>query len=166
MVRWSWKCNYTFYRQTFLFVCLVQSICFLSFGRFCYFKLDFLFVSIPTVTKELNSPHCRGRAIISALLVCLTACQREQTIGPGLNERLLWAWDQATKPRSAAVSLSKSSFFTLKCSKCDWGNVFRPFFSLAGQMCWVHFHMKLENKQIDDPALRFQLSLLLHFAWI
>lgn len=52
MLGGSWKCNYAFYWETFLFVCLVECICFLLFRRFCLLKWDFPFVFIPTVTKN------------------------------------------------------------------------------------------------------------------
>lgn len=128
LMPWSDDLGNVITRFTGRLVCLVRSICFLLFGRFCYFKLDFLFVFIPTVTKNII-PHTAEVALL--YLLCWSAWQLirgNQTIGPGLNERLLLAWDQATKPRSGALSLGKSSFFTLKCNKCDCWKVFRPFF--------------------------------------
>lgn len=128
----------------------------------------------PNRHKEQNSPHRRGRLVLSAPLVCLTACQGDPTRGPGLNESLLWAWEQATKARSGAVSWGKPSFFHPEMRQTwlrrSFWNVFRPFiiaetlFPLTGQVSAVYFDTKLEifwrkeHARSLSPSRRWRLN--------
>lgn len=114
----------------------------------------------PNRHKEQNSPHRRGRAVLSAPLVCLTACQGDPTRGPGLNETLLWAWEQATNARSGAVSWGKPSFFHPETRQTwprqSFWNVFQTFyncrntfFPLTGQ---VQFTLKWKLKYPEGKS--------------
>lgn len=173
MLGGSWKCNYAFYWETFLFVCLVECICFLLFGRFCLLKWDFPFVFIPTVTKN-RIPRTAEVALFYLLRWSVWRLVRGiQREAQALMKLYCGHGNKPPTPEVERYRGASLHFFhpeTRQTWPSFW-NVFQTFyncrntfFPLTGQVSAVYFKMKVEiswrkeHRRSLSPSTRWRLN--------